>query len=201
MNKSVAIFVCLLLLYTMAHVQRNQIVRDGGEFLRIFYPNPQPGEDTRLRIRSRLSSKLTSLEASTVICFKSDSSYNVSPGADAFAIQFWCAIPRCDYNYQLGNSVFGSTAKSVNPIVWKGAGFDVSHTNRGVAVTRNGRNIDYLYGMSNSEFIGSHLPHKTNEAYYKCFYNFDGGFYDANLLTDIQLEDDYEWDVEHVHLN
>ena len=182
------------------------IVEEGTEWLKASYPTPAPGEDVRIRLQMKLASRLGLLETATTICFRTDETYTLAQGAKGFGMQFLCAINDCTSNTHLHAVLFGSEVKSVGPAVWAGSGIDLSHTNRGVHTLNGGRRPDTMYGMSSADFASSHLPAKNEEVHFRCFLNYDGSYYAANLLTDIQLESgveggESEWTAVNVHLN
>lgn len=205
MNKFI---VLLAFVMSMAVVANGAvtIIDDGTEFLKASYPKAAPGEDVRIRLQMKLASRLGLLETATTICFRTDGTYAITEGTKGFGMQFLCAINDCTSNTHLHAVLFGSEAKSVEPVVWAGSGMDLSHTNRGVHTVNGGRRPDTMYGMSASQFASSHLPAKDEEVHFRCFVNYDGSYYAANLLTDIQLEaenegEESEWTAVNVHLN
>ena len=185
------------------------IWQDGVEWLKEAAKSPESGEDVRVRLNARIEHRLGLLDTATTICFRTvDDNFNVRVGSQAFALQWWCGISDCRWNYQLGANLFPSTAKSASPVTWgtPAPGTDLSYTNKGVGKTRGGSRPDYLFGMTNEQFEASNLPGRTEEVFMKCYINNEGSYYTTNLNSDIELEstdpdEDSDWVVQNIHLN
>jgi hypothetical protein len=201
--------IAVLALSALTNAAPVTIWEDGAEWFKIAHKNPSGDEDVRVRLLSKLDQRLGSLDTATTICFRTeDDTYTVEAGSAGFAVQWWCGITDCRWNYQLGAVFFPSTAKSASPVTWgtPEAGTDLSHLNKGVGKTRGGKRPDYLYGMSTAEFESSNLPGEGEEVFLKCYINNEGTYYETNLNTDLELESSdpeevSDWNVQTIHLN
>lgn len=194
MNKFIlAVVVALTLAFAFADPL---IVDHGDEWFRI--STKKEGSNYRLRVGMGLEDNLTTLKAATVICFHTDKNYNLKSGAKGFGFTAWCTVTECTSNHHLGASFFGSSLKSTSPPTWAGAGSDVSHTNKGVTSVKGGDNPDFIYKMTPAEFGKSNVPQPCDETYLRCYAKYDCGFYDTNLLTDLNLKG---WKEAKVKMN
>ena len=208
-RKLIIALVVMVAFTNMTNALPHTIWQDGVEWLKEAFNTAQGGEDMRVRFNGRIEQRLGLLDTSTTICFRTaDDDYNVRVGSPAFAIQWWCGISDCRWNYQLGANLFPSTAKNASPVTWgtPAPGTDLSYTNRGIGRTRSGSRPDYIFGMTNQQFEDSHLPGKTEEVFLKCYINNEGSYYSTNLNSDMVLEstdpdEDSDWIVQTVHHN